>query len=83
MKLFSDDPRSLCGVGFPADSKPSINSRHIDGPLLTFSDGQMHWLGPWQRIQFALGFTDADKLQRKLRPNLTRILDGYGRGASS
>lgn len=83
MKLFSDDPRSLCGVSFPANSKPSIKRRHIDGPLLTFSDGQMHFLGPWQRIQLALGFTDADKLQRKLRPNLTRILDSYSRSAWS
>lgn len=75
MQLYSDRITALTGIGFPANTKPTINPRHIDGPLLTFSDGQMHWLGFFERIQFALGLTDAEKLQRKLRPNLTRILD--------
>jgi len=46
-----------------------------DGPLLTFSDGQMHWLTPWERILLALGLTDAEGLQRKRRPILTQILN--------
>ena len=51
---------------------PSIQANHIDGPLLHFSDGQLHWLTPWERILFALGLTDAEKLERKRRPNLCK-----------
>jgi hypothetical protein len=68
MRTYSDTGHP--GVGFPIDSRPSIQPNHIDGPLLTFRDGQMHWLTPWERVLFALGMTDAEKLERKRRPNL-------------
>jgi hypothetical protein len=54
---------------------PSISPNHIDGPLLHFSDGQMHWLTLWERIQFRFGWTDAEALQRKLRPRLTKEME--------
>lgn len=57
-------------VGWPAGGKPSIQADHVDGPLLHFSDGQIHWLTLRERLQFALGWTDAEKLERKRRPNL-------------
>lgn len=57
-------------MGWQGGSAPSIQSNHIDGPLLHFSDGQLHWLTLWERVQFALGLTDAEKLQQKRRPNL-------------
>lgn len=57
-------------VGWPGDSQPNIQANHIDGPLLHFSDGQLHWLTLWERVLFALSLTDAKKLQRKRRPNL-------------
>lgn len=63
------------GIGWPAGGKPSIQPNHIDGPLLHFSDGQLHWLTLWERLLFALGRTDADKLERKRRPNLRRCAD--------
>lgn len=75
MKTYTDyAERAATGVSFPNDSRPGINPRHIDGPLLWFSDGQLHWLTLWERIQYALGFTDAEKLERKHRPNLVRLL---------
>jgi hypothetical protein len=72
MNLYSD---SLpLGVGFPRSSRPRIKPDHVDGPLLVFRDGQMHWLTPWERILFALGLTDAERLERKRRPNLMRLV---------
>jgi hypothetical protein len=58
------------GFGWPVKSLPFINARHIDGPLLFFRDGQMHWLTLWERIQYHLGLTDALMLERKYRPDL-------------
>lgn len=55
--------------------RPSIRPNHIDGPLLTFSDGQLHWLTLWERFLFALGMTDAEKLERKRRPLLRRTVN--------
>jgi hypothetical protein len=57
-------------IGWEGGHGPSINRHHIDGPVLVFSDGQMHWLTLWERLQFALGRTDASKLEAKHRPNL-------------
>lgn len=61
-------------VSFSNDRRPNIKERHVDGPLLCFSDGQLHWLTPWERILFAFALTDAEKLERKHRPNLVRLL---------
>lgn len=52
---------------------PHINRRHIDGPLLTFSDGQMHWLTWRERFQVWWGSTDAWLLQLKHRPDLRKL----------
>lgn len=49
---------------------PHINRRHIDGPLLVFSDGQLHWLTLAERVLFFMGLTDAEEIQRQRRPNL-------------
>lgn len=68
MQTYSD--RGHPGVGYPISARPSIQPNHIDGPMLVFRDGQLHWLTIWERIQFALGLTDAEKLERKRRPNL-------------
>lgn len=57
-------------IGWPAGGKPSIQISHIDGPLLYFSDGQLHWLTIWERLLFSLGLTDAARLECKHRPNL-------------
>lgn len=72
MRTYSDCP--LRGIGFPIDSKPSIQPNHIDGPLLVFRDGQLHWLTLWERLQFAFGLTDAEKIERARRPNLLNAL---------
>jgi hypothetical protein len=64
----------LNGLSFPIDSRPSIKWRHIDGPLLTFSDGQMHWLTLRERVRVCLGLEDEHTLQANHRPRLTGYL---------
>ena len=71
MKTYSDS--TSFHDAFPASARPSIQWRHIDGPVLCFRDGQLHWLTWWERIQFLFGFTSAEKIERKRRPNLMRI----------
>jgi len=73
MKTYWDD--LPLGVDFPAEAKPSINVSHIDGPVLTFRDGQMHWLNFWERFLFYFGWTDAERLERKHRPHLAWLLE--------
>ena len=55
-----------------AYSEPSINRNHIDGPLLIYSDGQLHWLTIVERIALFFGRTDAANIQAKRRPELAR-----------
>jgi hypothetical protein len=61
-------------VGFSPHNKPSLIMKHIDGPLLHFSDGQMHWLTLWEHLLVKLGYHNAQTLQTKLRPHLTWYL---------
>lgn len=49
---------------------PYINTSHVDGPVLTYSNGQMHWLTFWERVALALGWTSAARIQEKRRPDL-------------
>lgn len=81
MKLYDDMP--LHTFGFPV-SAPSINFSHVDGPLLTFSDGQLHWLTWLERYRVWRGYETAATLQRKLRPRLSAGLEYYwaNRGSS-
>lgn len=58
------------GVGYSNDARPYIKAKHIDGPLLVYRDGQMHWLTLWERFLFLFGWTDAEKLERKRRTDL-------------
>ena len=46
-------------IGYPEDAKPTINRKHIDGPLLYLRNGEMHWLTLWERLLLWLGKTDA------------------------
>lgn len=58
------------GVGWPADNQPYVKWKHIDGPLLVYSDGQMHWLTWRERFRCWMGRDDAESIQRKRRPDL-------------
>jgi hypothetical protein len=60
------------GVGWPSDSEPHVKWKHIDGPLLVYSDGQMHWLTLWERLCCWLGKADAFSIEKKRRPELRR-----------
>ncbi len=65
----SADGSSL--VGWPAESKPVILANHVDGPLCTFRNGEMHWLTLWERVLFAFGRVDSLSIERKYRPHLS------------
>jgi hypothetical protein len=57
-------------IGYPSSSRPTLIMKHIDGPLLTFRDGQMHWLTLRERFRVWMGWEDALSLERRLRPDL-------------
>jgi hypothetical protein len=68
-------------LDYTDDSPVSSKARpfimqHREGPMLVFSDDQLHWLTTWERILFWFGLTDADRLQSKRRPNLMRVYRG-------
>lgn len=46
------------GVGAPAFDQPRINWKHVDGPLLYCSDGQLHWLTWRERFRLCWGLAD-------------------------
>lgn len=67
-------------VGWPSDNVPTVVPNHIDGPLVRFRNGELHWLTWWERIMFAVGLLNALTLERKYRPHLAEIA---GRAALS
>lgn len=53
-------------VGYQQDFRPAeINWKHIDGPLMYLSNGQLHWLRRWERIQLFFGWVDIHDLDEK------------------
>ena len=74
MRDFYDLQAPIEGHEFPIEAEPSINWNHVDGPVLFFSDGQMHWLTWIERLQVWLLLEEADSLQKKLRPFLAIYL---------
>jgi hypothetical protein len=58
---------TVSGVGVRQDRVPSINWKHIDGPLLYTSDAGLHWLTYWERIKLFLGLTDVATIDRDRR----------------
>ena len=59
-------------IGYPDDARPSINRKHIDGPLLYMRNGELHWLTLWERVLLRFGKTDSFALERKYRPHLSQ-----------
>lgn len=59
--------RSATGwVGYQQNFQPAeINWKHIDGPLLYLTNGHLHWLTIWERIQLRVGWTDVHELDEK------------------
>lgn len=53
------------GVGFPDGCVPWIMWDHIDGPLLHYGGGQLHWLTLLERFRCFLGMEDAESLGTK------------------
>ncbi len=45
-------------------TRPIINWYHVDGPLLTCSDGTPHWLTKAEMFHLKFGFTSIDKLNK-------------------
>lgn len=62
------------GWGFRKDSQPHIQWRHVDGPLLRYRDGQLHWLTLWERLRCKLGLDDARSIEEKRRPDLMLLI---------
>lgn len=60
------------GVGYPAGNEPWIMWHHIDGPLLHFRNGELHWMTMWERMLCWLGQADALSLERKHLPHLSQ-----------
>lgn len=56
--------------GYHKDSKPFIQYKHIDGPVLFYRDGQLHWLTIIERVRCWLKLDDAYSIERKRRPEL-------------
>jgi hypothetical protein len=55
-------------IGYPTDFQPArINWKHIDGPLMYLSNGQLHWLTLWERVQLFFGQVDIHDLDMKLQ----------------
>ena len=50
---------------YPEKIAPAIKWNHIDGPLLTCSDGTLHWLTVQERLWMKFGFTNIDQLNDK------------------
>ena len=57
-------------VGYHKDARPYIKPKHIDGPLLVYRDGQMHWLTLAERFRLWMGWEDAETIEAKRRPDL-------------
>ncbi len=52
-------------IQYHGTREPYIKWKHIDGPMLTCSDGSMYWLTWFEQFQFKFGFTNIEKLNRK------------------
>lgn len=59
------------GIGYHRDARPSVVWEHVDGPMLRYRDGQIHWLTLWERLRCWLGLDNAESIEKKRRPELT------------
>lgn len=57
-------------VGWPAESRPSLRMNHVDGPVVHFRNGEIHWLTIGERFMVWVGRADEFSLERKHRPHL-------------
>ena len=73
MQTYSDAPHA--GISFQPAPEPHIQWGHVDGPLLVFRDGQLHWLTLWERIAVWLGWANAISIERKRRPALCDFIE--------
>jgi hypothetical protein len=65
------------GTAFSVSSRPSL-MKHIDGPMLVFRDGQMHWLTLFERFLVWVGRATPESIERKRRPNLVKLIESWG-----
>ena len=68
--------RSASGwVGYPTTFHPAkINWKHIDGPLMYLTNGQLHWLTWRERIQLFFGWIDIHELDMRLQQRQATLL---------
>lgn len=54
-------------IGYPASIKPVVIWGHIDGPLLYMSNGELHWLTFFERMQLRLRWMTIEAIDRRRR----------------
>lgn len=47
------------------NARPRVQWNHEDGPLMTCSDGTLHWLTLWERLGLRAGFITLEMLDRQ------------------
>jgi hypothetical protein len=72
MRTYMDDIPP--GITFSMSLRPSFVMKHIDGPMIVFRDGQMHWLTFGERFLVWIGCATPESIERKRRPNLVKYL---------
>jgi hypothetical protein len=58
-------PGYICnesGIGYPEGMRHSMNWKHIDGPLMYHSNGQLHWLTWRERLALWFGFATEEAI---------------------
>lgn len=70
-------------AGYPTNFQPAkVNWKHIDGPLLYLTNGQLHWLTYWERIQLFFGRTDVHELDMKHQRRASPVTSADKTGAA-
>lgn len=49
---------------------PCIQWDHKDGPLLTCSDGSLHWVTMWERLLLRANYITLESLDKKYRTDI-------------
>jgi hypothetical protein len=71
-------------LGYPGTARPNIQWNHVDGPLLHFRNGEIHWLTWRERFRCWMGWDDAESLEARHRPHLSHpaVFGGIDRSSN-
>lgn len=71
-----------CGVLYPAGSKPSIQWKHVDGPMLACRDGSIHFLTWKERLALHFKLITIDELDARHRSQSDCVVPRLDEGVS-